>query len=90
MKHVLISKGPQLQVSLSLDVATYGLQSGVAQAALVQTPGSQGATAMLNNNLAGESIATSGYPAAALLEGWPRLQALSPGRRLDPVKCFKK
>ena len=44
-----------MQVTLSLDVATYGLQFGTAQAALVQTAGSQGATAMLNNNLAGRS-----------------------------------
>lgn len=42
-----------LQVSLSLDVSTFGLIYGYAAATLVQTAGSQGATAMLNNNLAG-------------------------------------
>jgi len=42
-----------LQVTLSLDATTYGIQSGQAVVGLVQTPGSQGASAMLNNDLSG-------------------------------------
>ena len=41
------------QVTLTLDAATYGIQSGQAVVGLVQTPGSQGASAMLNNDLSG-------------------------------------
>ena len=41
------------QVTFSLDAAMYGLQSGVATVGLIQTPGSQGATEMLDNDLSG-------------------------------------
>ena len=50
-----------IQVTLSLDAATFGIQSGQAVVGLVQTPGSQGASAMLNNNLSGALACRARY-----------------------------
>ena len=52
-------------MTLSLNAAAYGLQSGTAVVGLLQTPGSQGATAMLNNDLSGRLAAERRNPTSA-------------------------